>query len=229
MSSGSDRNNSWFFDVDERGLIVEPDVASPKVNEDVYNCISVSRIKDAKALIGEVDQYDELRSHFQFLYASHIEEQKAKLEGDIATLKAQLDVAPEASAKSKALLERISRARKSMAALNPDADDGWKTWIKRSGPPEFDRFKGEVDRWLKSPVDWLASESWPEDWSGQGRALSFFRDQAFATLEALGVVIIEGQFPGSSYYAAELKGSIDQANAAAARLELPFRFRRVTK
>lgn len=229
MSSGTDRNNSWFFDVDERGVIVEPDVSSPKVNEDVYDCISVSRIKDAKALIGEVDQYDELRSHFQFLYASHVDKQQARLEGEIATLKAQLDEAPEASVKSKTLLERISRARNSMAALDPDADDGWKTWIQRSGPSELDRFKGEVDTWLKSPVDWLASESWPEDWSGQGRALSFFRDQTFATLEALGVVIIEGHFPGSSYYAAELKGSIDQANAAAARLELPFRFRRVTK
>jgi hypothetical protein len=48
-------------------------------------------------------------------------------------------------------------------------------------------------------------------------------------LKALGIVVVEGDRPGSSYYAAELRGSIDDANAAAAKLELPFRFRRATR
>jgi hypothetical protein len=42
--------------------------------------------------------------------------------------------------------------------------------------------------------------------------------------EELGVVIVEGDRPGSTYFAAELRQSIPDANRAAARLGLPFRF-----
>lgn len=42
--------------------------------------------------------------------------------------------------------------------------------------------------------------------------------------EALGVEVIEGEHPGSSYLGAELVGSVDDANDAARRLNLPIRF-----
>ena len=42
--------------------------------------------------------------------------------------------------------------------------------------------------------------------------------------DALGVEVIEGQHPGSSYIGAELVGSVDDANDAARRLNLPIRF-----
>jgi hypothetical protein len=45
------------------------------------------------------------------------------------------------------------------------------------------------------------------------------------TRQALGVVIVEGEHPGSSYYAAELRNDIDSANETATELELPFRFK----
>jgi hypothetical protein len=44
-------------------------------------------------------------------------------------------------------------------------------------------------------------------------------------LDALGVVIIEGDHPGSTYFAAELRGEMKVANAVAEREGLPFRFR----
>ena len=222
-------DDPWCFDVDRRGMIVEPNVSSPKVNEDVYDSISVGWIKDPESLINEIDQHDELRSHFQNLYASHIEEQQAELEDHIDTLEDELDAAPEESIEAKAISARIVKTKKAIDALDPDEDEGWKDWIQESGPSKLDNFKNEVEKWLQSPVNWMATDSWPEGWSGQGRALSFFRDQEYAMLDALGVVIVEGEHPGSTYYAAELEGSIDDANAAAARLELPFRFRRVTK
>jgi hypothetical protein len=43
-------------------------------------------------------------------------------------------------------------------------------------------------------------------------------------LDALGVVIIEGEHPGSTYYAAELVRDIDDANRAAKAAGLPVRF-----
>ena len=43
-------------------------------------------------------------------------------------------------------------------------------------------------------------------------------------LETLGVDVIEGEHPGSTYYAAELRGDIDEANRAAKKIGLPVRF-----
>ena len=45
------------------------------------------------------------------------------------------------------------------------------------------------------------------------------------TLDALGVEIIEGEHPGSSYYAAELRQDVDYANQVAREMGLEFRFR----
>jgi hypothetical protein len=44
-------------------------------------------------------------------------------------------------------------------------------------------------------------------------------------LDALGVVIVEGDHPGSTYFAAELRGAMKVANAVAEKEGLPFRFR----
>lgn len=63
--------------------------------------------------------------------------------------------------------------------------------------------------------------------TGQGNALRFFRDGDLNN-KALGIVIVEGDRPGSSYFAAELRHSIEDANAAAIELHLPFRFRAET-
>jgi hypothetical protein len=43
-------------------------------------------------------------------------------------------------------------------------------------------------------------------------------------LEALNVVIVEGDHPGSSYYAAELRMPIGETNAAARRKGIPLLF-----
>ncbi len=63
---------------------------------------------------------------------------------------------------------------------------------------------------------------------GQSAALAFFRQQPYEVLDALGVVIVEGEHPGSSYYAAELRGNIDDANRLAEKLGVPIRFSNAT-
>ena len=46
----------------------------------------------------------------------------------------------------------------------------------------------------------------------------------FDTLDELGIKIVEGEYPGSTYYAAELMGDVEEANVVAARLGVPVRF-----
>ncbi len=73
-------------------------------------------------------------------------------------------------------------------------------------------------------MNWNATEYWPRDWSGQGAAMQFFESMDDEMLDALGVVIVEGEHPGPSYYAAELRQPMADANAMAEALDLPFRF-----
>lgn len=59
--------------------------------------------------------------------------------------------------------------------------------------------------------------------SGQQSALRFFQDE-FEYNKLLGIRIVEGCCPGSDYYAAELKGSINDANALTTLHGIPIRF-----
>ena len=68
-------------------------------------------------------------------------------------------------------------------------------------------------------------EEWPRGYGPQGQAMDFFEGLDLDIRERLGVEIIEGDCPGSSYFAAELHSSIKSANRTAAALGMPFRFR----
>jgi hypothetical protein len=46
-------------------------------------------------------------------------------------------------------------------------------------------------------------------------------------LEALGVTIVEGEHPGSSYFAAELTGDVEVENKAAKAAGIALRFKKV--
>ncbi|MEY3253374.1 MAG: hypothetical protein RL227_2347 [Pseudomonadota bacterium] len=195
----------WFFEVNDAGTIVEPDGQEPRVNSDVYD-IWVAHLKTPEDLIDEVDRYAELRGHFQSLAADELEDVELQLDSET--------------------LPKLQRRRLlTLRAALQDDDDGWQAWVRLGGLQALPRFKGEVDQWLDSSVNWGQSDFWPRGWSSQGRALTFFQQLDGDIVDALGVVIIEGEHPGSSYYAAELRMAIPEANEAAELLGLPFRFR----
>jgi len=54
--------------------------------------------------------------------------------------------------------------------------------------------------------------------------MEFFQSMDVDQLETLGVEVVEGEHPGSTYYAAELRNDIDQANRAAQQAGIPVRF-----
>ena len=196
----------WYFEVNDHGTIVESGNHEPKINSDVYESIRVAYLKSPQDVVDEVNDYEELRSHFVDLASEELEQ-----------VESDLDDEDLAKPQRKALL-------KLRAALQ-DEDEGWQDWVILSGKKGVPRFRDAIEEWLGEPVNWMATDFWPDGWSSQGRALSFFRDLDFQTTDALGVQIIEGEHPGSSYYAAELRSDIIAANAAAAELGLPFRFR----
>jgi hypothetical protein len=54
--------------------------------------------------------------------------------------------------------------------------------------------------------------------------MEFFQSMDVDQLETLGVEVVEGEHPGSTYYAAELRNDIDQANRAAQQAGISVRF-----
>lgn len=104
-----------------------------------------------------------------------------------------------------------------------DAED-WREWLIQVDDELIDTIAAEIEDWLSDHAD-------ESDWeyadlhglSARGDALQFFRNEA-EVAELLGVVIVEGDHPGSSYFAAELRYDIDEANAIAEAHQLPIRF-----
>ena len=197
----------WYFEVSDHGTIVESDNDEPEINSDVYESISVAYLKTPQDVVDEVNSCEELRCHFVNLASNELEQ-----------VESDLDDEDLEKSQRKALL-------KLRTALQ-DEDEGWRDWVILSGKKGVPRFRDAIEEWLGEPVNWTYIDSWPHGWSGQGRALSFFRDLDFQTTDALGVQIIEGDHPGISYYAAELRCDIADANTAAEKLGLPFRFRK---
>lgn len=206
--------NPWFFEVGEFGAIVEPGVPEPTIRSDVFDVWDRER-REPEHLIGEVEVIAPLVSAFQGLAAD-----------ELADLEHQLSMLDDRDAYDGADLPSADRGRlERRIAEIADPDDGWKALVRRDGTAGIDRYWDFIDAWLEEPIDWGESDWFPSDWHGQGKALAFFRSLDGEVLDEIGVVIVEGDCPGSSYFAAELREELAEANAAAQRLGLPFRFR----
>lgn len=103
-------------------------------------------------------------------------------------------------------------------------DDEIVAWLGRSKgnlASAADRLNAWLDETNLDEFDYEAASLGGV--TAQGAALRFWRDGDFDR-DAFGVIVVEGDCPGSSYYAAELEWTIDDANAAARALGVPIRF-----
>lgn len=195
----------WVFEVNESNTLVEADAFEPQVWGDVFE-ICWSDLKSAQEIVDQVDRCDPLRSHFQAVEWSALDEVLEKLEDD-----------------GLSRPERIQLRRLAEAMEDPDC--GWKDCVLYQGKDGVSEFQDIIEDWLTEPIDWMQYDGGMLLSGGQGQTYRFFRSLDVRTLNALGVVLIEGEHPGSSYWAAELRENIASANAAAQALQLPIQFR----
>ena len=106
-----------------------------------------------------------------------------------------------------------------------DEDFGWRNWITAEGEAGLGWFIGQVEAWLDDPAS--DDEQTAQQCSGVALAKRYFECLGNKTMDALGVQIIEGEHPGSTYYAAELRQDIDYANEVARDSGLECRFRKI--
>jgi hypothetical protein len=101
-----------------------------------------------------------------------------------------------------------------------------KRWIRGADADSYQQILDSLRAWVEENPDETDCEAANVSGrSGQGAALDFFRHQD-ETADLLDIALIEGDHPGSSYFAAELRTPIDGANAMAAEHGIPIRFAR---
>jgi hypothetical protein len=101
-------------------------------------------------------------------------------------------------------------------------------WLENLNQNEFDSVVLEITKWLAAEPNWISEYEYFGDMAdGQSAALNFFRDVDLESLSGIKIDIVEGEHPGSTYYAAELMMDTAEANAIALREDVPLRFRSV--
>lgn len=123
--------------------------------------------------------------------------------------------------------KEIAALKSRLNAMPEEPEEGARNWLLRHvGEAYFNASLVErIRNWFAEPPRWGWEDDYlPEVATAQGAALAYFRDLNPASLKLLDVDVIEGEHPGSSYYAAALRGDIEQANAVARAAVLPVRF-----
>ncbi len=126
---------------------------------------------------------------------------------------------------AKQVIGQVCLDAQGIGDQDPDLEiEELRVWLQAS-PENLQKAAGELSKWLddttlnEGDYDQAAlSGITPQD-----AALLFWRDGDLDP-DDFGIEIIEGECPGSSYYAAELRKPIDYANEVAQRLGVAVEF-----
>lgn len=199
-----------IYSVTSGGVIIVPGIPEPQIRSDVFERVDMRDVHTCKELIVLIEYCQPLERHFQRLSLAYLEEHA------------------QPSSFANNLVEprgpRSGAQQLILRALRRNPDGGWRQWIEFSGDAALEEFLQRVRDWLDEEIVWSESDHFDANWNGQAAALAYFEDLPNAILNALGVRIVDGDVPGSSYLAAELRKGLDEANQVAKLLELDFRF-----
>jgi len=114
-----------------------------------------------------------------------------------------------------------------LKTMPENSDKGWIDWVVGADKQTFSALIEDVNKWLSEEPNW----SWEEDYfvvSGDPERAAFelLKDEPDELLDALGVLIVEGDRPGSNYCYAELSRPIEEANTVAEGKGLDYRFQK---
>jgi hypothetical protein len=194
-----------IFEVDEYGTIRDPGCPEPETWRQLYPDVQTVSMATADDMAQEVDRCIPLAWHL-----------------DRLAIERRAGIAQQLSASSTMTKRERRRLQRLLDAGEAQA---WHSWISAASDDELAQLRQEIDRWLDQDIDWSMSEWFPYDYGSIGAAKQFFDHFPFSVHEELGVVIVEGDHPCSTYFAAELSVDIDDGNARAEALGMPIRFR----
>lgn len=200
------------FEVADGGTLRMANYAEAQTRADFYEEVSDFWSRSPGDLAEAMDECQPLAWAVHRIYSDFRDELVADLQ----------DVQDAGSGNKR----RLAALKDRLKALPEEPEDGAAGWLLGLTSKEFeDRVVPQIEEWFGEPPDWNFEDDYlPESGTAQGAALQFFRDMAADDLETLGIDVVEGEHPGSTYYAAELRGDIDEANRAAQAAGIPVRF-----
>ena len=200
------------FEVADGGTLRMANYAEAETRAEFYDYVASFWSRSPKDLAEAMDECQPLAWAVHSIYSDFRDE-----------LQTELQDAEGAGSESKRKLATLN-AR--LEALPEEPGEGAADWLLGLTSKQFkDRVVPVIEKWFSEPPDWAFEDDYlPESGTAQGAALEFFRDMAADDLETLGIDVVEGEHPGSTYYAAELRGDIDEANRAAEAAGIPVRF-----
>jgi hypothetical protein len=214
------------FNVDKSGTITLADFVELTTREEIYESDVYGWSDSPEGLVSAMEMCPPLAWTVNTLY----EEARAEIEEKIANLGEKIqDLAGRVSKKSELLRQRLGDLKARLEDMPEEPDEGVMKWVSQMEPAEFNnRVVPVIEEWMQKPpnCDW-EDDYLPKTSSAQGAAMKFFEEMDANDLDALGVEIVEGEHPGSTYYAAKLRGDLKAANRAAKKNDIPVRFFRI--
>lgn len=206
----SHRPSTTTFTVSDGGALAIADFPETRSRAEVYDVFGEP--SSGTALASLCDECRPLAWHVAWLYSDARDELALAL----AALETQH---PRGGRKADQLTKRF-------ASMPEEPEDGIEDWLLAMTATEYKkRIVPSVRKWLAEEPDWQEEADYmADDATARGAALAYWRDVDDAVLELLGIEIVEGEHPGSSYWAAELTKSIDATNEAAEEAGIDVHF-----
>jgi len=202
------------FEVDSSGTLAMADFWEPKIRSEFYESAYDSWSESPAHLADAMDDCEPLAWAVHSIYTEVRDEIQSALD--------------EISETSGVYKKRTAALKARLKAMPEEPENGVEDWLLALTAGEFEeRIVPEIEKWFASPPNWnWEDDHLPRNGTAQGAALEFFQNMDGDALDALGVTIVEGEHPGSTYYAAELTCDVSAANKAAAAAAIPVRFKK---
>ena len=204
------------FEVDERGTLQMANFAEAETRADFYEYVAGFWSRSPKDLAEAIDECQPLAWAVYSIYSDFRGE-----------LKRDLQDAQGAGSGNK---RKLAALPPRLDALPEEPEKGAPNWLLSLTGKEFKgRVVPKIEKWFGEPPNWsFEGDYLPESGTAHGAALEFFRNMSADDLKTVGVEVIEGEHPGSTYHAAELRCDIEEANRAAEAAGIPVRFMAAT-
>lgn len=195
--------------------------AKSTFNIDTASDAEIDNILDTGAYDFEVDNYGTI-SFANFLEPARRKEAYGCSVDELQDINELLNFADSSSLNYR--LQSIYE--RTLVAAPKDPDQGWFTWLKESPYKAKPLIYAELEKYLAETPDYSEEYEWLSDSANaQGLAYRFFQKEDWDLVDKLGIVIVEGECPGSSYFAAELRIPVVEANQRAKDLNVGYRFK----
>lgn len=200
------------FEVSDDGTLREPDFPDPEKRYQFYEAVFNWWDRSPKDLTNAMEECQPLAWEVHSLYSNFRENLQAEIET------AENEEQPDA--------EKIATLKARLAWLPEEPEEGAENWLLGMDKSYFEKnIIPHIRNWFSESPDWDSEEDYISvATTAQSVAMNYFENLDPESLDLLGVEIVEGECPGGSYWAAELRCSIEEANAAAIGGGLPVRF-----